>query len=119
MRTIIEITLGLLIIGILGIFLNPTKLLMPDSVNTALILGLIVVFLVFVGVVWRERAGDERDAMHMQKAGRLSFFVGISILVAAIILEALMHDIDPWLLLALSGMVLTKIISRIYHSFRN
>lgn len=115
----IEIIIGIIILAILGIFLNPTRLLMPDSVNMMLILALILGFLGFIGLVWREQANDEREAVHMQKAGRISFFVGATILVVGIVIQALHHDVDPWLLYALSGMVLTKLISRAFHSFRN
>lgn len=119
MKIGIEIIIGIIVLGILGIFLNPTHLLMPDSVNMMLILGLILGFLGFIGLFWREHASDERDTVHMQKAGRLSFFVGATILVVGIVIQALHHEIDPWLLYALSGMVLTKLISRAFHSFRN
>lgn len=119
MNNFFEFILGGVILAILIIFLNPTHLLMPDSVNTLLMLGLIVVFLVFMGVIWRERAGDERESIHIQKAGRFSFFVGTTALVAGVIIQATKHEIDPWLLLALSGMVLTKLVSRIYHNFKN
>lgn len=115
----IEIAIGVVVLGILGVFLNPTHLLMPDSVNMMLILGLILGFLGFIGLVWREHASDERDAVHMQKAGRISFFMGATILVVGIVIQALNHKIDPWLLYALSGMVLTKLISRVFHRFQN
>jgi hypothetical protein len=55
MNTIFELILGGVILIILAVFLNPTHLLMPDSINTMLMLGLLVAFLVFVGMVWRER----------------------------------------------------------------
>ncbi|MBP9781494.1 hypothetical protein KBC89_02460 [Candidatus Woesebacteria bacterium] len=119
MKMIIEILIGIIVLSILGVFLNPTQLLMPDSVNMLLIVGLILGFLGFTSLFWREKASDEREAVHMQKAGRFSFFVGTSILVIGIVMQALRHDIDPWLLYALSGMVLTKLISRSFHSLRN
>ena len=119
MNNIFELTAGVIILIILAVFLNPTHLLMPDSVNTMLLLGLIVVFLVFVGMIWREKADDERDSLHIQKAGRYSFLAGSIILVVGIVVQATKHEIDPWLLFALSGMVLTKLISRIYHNFKN
>lgn len=115
----IEIIIGIIVLGILGIFLNPTHLLMPDSVNMMLILGLILGFLGFIGLFWREHASDERDMVHMQKAGRLSFFSGATVLVVGIVIQAMQHEIDPWLLYALSVMVLAKLISRTFHNFRN
>ncbi len=114
-----EVVIGLTLLGILGIFLNPTHLLMPDSVNMMLILGLILGFLGFVGLVWREHASDEREVVHIGKAGRLSFFSGATVLVIGIVTQAMQHEIDPWLLYALSVMVLAKLISRTFHNLRN
>jgi len=119
MNNIFEFSLGGIILVILIIFLNPTHLLMPDSLNTMLVLGFLIAFLVFVGMVWRERASDERDALHIQKAGRLSFLVGVVILAMGVVVQASMHEIDPWLVFGLSGMVLTKLLSRIYHKLKN
>lgn len=114
-----EIVLGVVILGILVVFLNPTHLLMPDSVNTMLMLGLVVAFLVFVGLVWREKADDERVMIHIQKAGRLSFLTGTTILVAGIVAQAGKHEVDVWLVLALAGMVLAKLVARMYHNLKN
>jgi cobalamin synthase len=119
MNTIIELGLGGVILLILAIFLNPTHLLMPDSVNAMLVLGFIITFLVFVGMVWKEKAGDERESFHIYKAGRLSFLVGVSILVLGIVVQASMHEVDPWLVFGLAGMVLAKLLSRVYHNFKN
>jgi len=119
MKITAEILIGLVVLGILGIFLNPTHLLMPDSINVLLILGLILGFLAFIGLVWREQSSDEREAVHIQKAGRFSFFIGAIILVTGIVFQALRHEIDPWLLYALSGMVLSKLASRFFHNLRN
>lgn len=118
MNIFIESFLGLVILLILVVFLNPTHLLMPDSLHTLLLLGFIVVFLAFLGVVWKEKARDEREATHIQKSGRMSFFVGTALLVAGILAQAIRHDVDVWLMIALAGTVLTKILSRLYHSFR-
>ncbi|MFZ1721877.1 MAG: hypothetical protein WAU07_05225 [Microgenomates group bacterium] len=119
MKISIEVIIGIVLLGILGIFLNPTHLLMPDSINMMLILGLILGFLAFIGLVWREHASDEREVMHIGKAGRLSFFSGTSILVIGIVIQAMQHEIDPWLLYALSVMVLAKLVSRIFHNLRS
>ena len=119
MKTFFEVILIVIIVSILILFLGPTHLLMPDSADVMLTLGLIVAFLVFMGMFWKEKAGDERDSLHIQKSGKLSFFVGITILIIGIIIQATMYEVDPWLLLTFSGMVLTKLLSRIYHRFKN
>lgn len=119
MLKILEAIIGVAILLILGIFLNPTNLLMPDSVNTMLILGLIVVFLAFASMVYKENAKDEREENHIQKSGRLAFLAGILTLVVGIVIQALRHEIDPWLIYGLSVMVLTKLITRVYSRLKN
>lgn len=119
MRTAIEIILGLLIIAILALAQYSSHIFMPMSMTATLLVSLVMTFLVFVGLVWREQASDERDATHMAKAGRWSFFAGATIIVIGIAVQAINHEIDPWLLYALSGMVLTKLIARLLHHFNN
>lgn len=119
MKTAIEPIIGIFIIIILGIFLNPTKLLMPNSVNTLLILLFIIGFLMFIALIWKEKAEDERENAHIQKAGRYSYMAGACVLTTGIIVQAYMHSIDPWLVYSLSIMVLVKIISRLIQKFVN
>lgn len=119
MKIHIEIIIGVILLGILVIFLNPTHLLMPDSITLMLILGLLIGFLGFIGLVWKERANDEREVSHIAKAGRLSFFSGATMLVIGIAVQAFQHEVDPWLLYALFVMVFTKLISRAFHNLHS
>lgn len=100
------------------IFLNPGHLAMPDSIISLLILGLIVAFLTFAGLVLKEKSADERESLHILKAGRLSYITGVGVLVVAIVFQALEHEVDPWLVIALCTMTLSKIVSRIYSRFK-
>ena len=103
MKNISEIIVGLAVVIILVVFLNPTKLLMPVSVNLMLILCLVLVFL----------------ALHIQKSGRLSFLVGSTVLVIGVVVQSYRHEIDPWLIYGLTAMILTKLVARIFHNFKN
>jgi len=100
------------------IFLNPGHLAMPDTVNSLLILGFIIAFLTFAAFVIKEKSSDERETLHILKAGRLSYLTGVGVLVLGIIFQTLKHDVDPWLVLAICAMVLSKILSRIYSRFK-
>lgn len=108
----IELVLSVILLLILSMLMNPTHILMPMSVSMVLVVALIIGFLSFVGLVWQEVAHDEREALHMSRAGRWSFLAGGSIVVIGIAWQTLHHDIDPWLLYALSAMVLIKLIAR-------
>jgi len=119
MKNSLEVIIAILILSILWTFLNPMDLFMPDSTNTMLTLALIITFLVFVALIWREKASDERDLLHIQKSSRISYFIGTTILVIGVVIQATRHQIDPWLLYSLSAIVITKVISRIFHRYRN
>ena len=94
-----EITASITLIVILALFLLPTSLRMPESAEVSLLLTLIVVFLIFASVVWKEQARDEREELHMLKAGRFSFLSGALILVIGIINQSMHNEVDAWLVL--------------------
>ena len=109
-----ELATAVVLIGILCLFLNPMGLLMPESTVMLLLIGLILTYFIFLGFIWKEYHGDEREYVHRLHAGRISFFTGSMILIIGIILQSLKHDIDPWLIAGLGTMILTKIIVRLY-----
>ncbi|HMS22561.1 MAG TPA: hypothetical protein PKA38_02240 [Candidatus Levybacteria bacterium] len=115
---IIETISAIAILGIAILFLNPGHLTMPDSMVSMLIIGLIVSFLTFAAYLFREKSLDEREAVHILTAGRISYLVGVGTLILGIILQALKHEIDPWLVFALCAMVFSKLLSRIYSHFK-
>lgn len=115
---IIESVSAIAILGIAVLFLNPGNLAMPDTVQSMLIVGLILAFLTFAAYIYRERSSDEREAVHIMAAGRISYLVGVATLIIGIITQALRHDIDTWLVITLSVMVFSKLLSRIYSHFR-
>ena len=114
MKNIIETISTVVILGIAILFLNPTHLTMPDSFVTMLMLGVIIAFLFFAAILWREKAEDERDQLHIMHAGRLSYIVGVGLLIGGIISQAFQHEVDAWLVITLCGMVLSKFASRVY-----
>lgn len=115
---IIETVSALVILGIAIIFLNPTHLTMPDTMVSMLIIGFIIAFLTFAAYLFRERSSDERESMHVLTAGRISYLVGVGTLIIGIILQALKHEIDPWLVIVLCSMILAKLTSRIYSQIK-
>lgn len=114
---ILETISAVIILGIAILFLNPGNLTMPDSMVSMMIVSLIVAFLTFAGLMLKEKASDEREALHRLKAGRISYLAGVGILITGIVMQALAHAIDPWMVIALCVMVFTKLLSRIYSHF--
>ena len=115
---IIETISAIAILGIAMLFLNPGNLTMPDSMQSMLIIGLIISFLTFSAYLFREKSSDERESMHILTAGRISYLVGVGTLILGIIIQALNREIDPWLVIALCAMVFFKLLSRIYSHFK-
>ena len=115
---IVEPAMSLILVTLLIIFLNPTNLLMPETFEMMLMVGIVIAFLVFSGFIWKEKTHDERDEYHRLFAGRISFLAGTSVLVVGIVYRSLHHNIDPWLIYALIGMVLAKTLSRLYSKLR-
>ncbi|MEK7177789.1 MAG: hypothetical protein AAB705_03115 [Patescibacteria group bacterium] len=107
-----------MILGIAILFLNPSNLTMPDSIQTMLIVGMIVAFLTFSAFIFREKSSDERESLHILAAGRISYLVGVGTLIIGVIIQTLNHEIDPWLVIALCTMVFSKLLSRIYSHFK-
>ena len=115
---ILEVISAIVILGIALLFLNSSSLSMPMSVQSTLILALLLAFIRFAAFIFKEKSSDEREDVHVQKAGRISYLVGVGVLVVGLIYQALNHEIDSWLVFALCAMVFSKIIFRIYSNFK-
>lgn len=113
---IFEIASAAAIILIATSFLTSSSLSMPGNVVSVLLVLLFLAFLSFAALIWKENSSDEREAFHTLTAGRISFLAGVGVLVVGTIAQTAMHNIDPWLIIALCTMVIVKIILLIYTS---
>lgn len=113
-----EVVVTLALVSILIAFLYIEPLIMPMTVEMIVIVGIVILFLILIALIWKEKAQDERESQHRSQAGRISFFVGSSILVIGVISQIRTHEIDPWLIYTLVGMVLAKVMSRMYSQMR-
>lgn len=109
-----EIIVSGVLIILLILFLNPFELWMPPILLMMLVLGLVVVFSLFASFIWRENNKDEREGLHKMMAGRVAFLAGTAILVIAIIIQSLRHELDAWLVVILGVMILAKISGLLY-----
>ena len=110
------ITTALIAIAIL--LLNPFHFWMPDMMVMFMLATALVLFAIFASFILREKSVDERDDQHKSLAGRNAFLVGSGILMLGIVVQGYTHTVDAWLVLALIGMVITKIVTR-YWSDKN
>lgn len=105
----IEITIGMAVLILGLILLNPMNIFMPDMVTMLLIGIFFALFAAFAVFIWRERALDEREELHRMLSGRIAYLAASAILVLGIGMQTFTHHVDPWLVAALAGAVLAKI----------
>jgi len=106
----IIVTVCLVIIAIL--LLNPFYFWMPNMLLITLLATSLILFGFFASFVLRESASDEREGMHRMLAGRNAFLAGSAVLMTGIIVEALEHAVNPWIVLSLVVMIVVKISTR-------
>lgn len=111
-RTIIhEIIVAICTAVVLLTLWNPFGFWMPDTVTYISIGGLAVLFFLFAGLVWREKYHDEREEYHALIAARFGYTIGLIVLLSAIAYEAIAEfHVNPFLLLALGGMIVAKAV---------
>ncbi len=106
------VTILLLIVTVL--LLNPFDFWMPDMMVIGMLIFILVLFGIFASFVLRESRQDERDEAHRSLAGRNAFLAGSGVLILAIVFQGYSHNVDPWVVFALSVMVTVKIITRLW-----
>lgn len=96
------------------LLLNPFNFWMPDMVVMSMLACIFVLFALFAGFILNEQAEDERENAHRTLAGRNAFLIGSGVLMLGIIVQGYYHTVDPWLVAALSLMIMTKVITRVW-----
>ena len=113
-----EVSISIIFVILAVLFLDPFMLFMPHSFVYLLLAGFVVVFALFAGLLWKERAHDEREQFHAMLAGRVGYLLGTGTLVAGIIHQTIYARLDPWLVAALALMLLGKLGGHIYSKER-
>lgn len=114
MRFINEITVSILFVVLLIFFLDPLMVFMPSQALYLLMAGVIILFVLFAGLVWRERPLDERDELHRMLAGRVGYLLGTAVLLIGVLVQSFSGHVDPWLVLALGAMVIGKLLGHFF-----
>lgn len=114
-----EIITALVLIILLALLINPFGIWMPTEAQMLIVAGLVVIFALFSGLVWRERGGDERQLLHRLQAGRFGYLAGALVLVVGIVVQSLRHEFDPWLAWALGLMIVVRIAGFIHSQIKN
>jgi len=109
-----EIIISAVLIILLILLLDPFMYYMPTPLQMIIITLVLLVFASFSAFVWREKARDEREQLHINIASRFSYLAGVGILIAGTLYQTINHNLDPWLIIALIVMMLAKIIGILY-----
>ncbi len=110
-----EILISGILLILLILFLNPFGFWMPTTLIMMMVLALVVVVALFGSFIWREDHKDEREGLHKMMAGRIAFLFGTALLTLGIVVQSFNHELDPWLIFTLAGMVIAKVLSFIYN----
>ena len=109
-----ETIISIALIILLSLFLNPLELTMPQSMHALMIPFLVILFIIFSAILWKEAPGDERERLHKFISSRFAYFAAITTLIIAVISQSFQKSIDPWLIITLCITLLAKIAGLIY-----
>jgi hypothetical protein len=116
MNTVAEYLIAFALILLLGLLADPFHLWMPSAIEMILVLAAALLAVVYGGFVLKERAADERDALHRMLAGRAAFLTSTTVLTVALLYQGVTHTIDPWIPAALALTILAKLATRAWAS---
>ncbi|PIP86453.1 hypothetical protein COV42_00980 [Candidatus Campbellbacteria bacterium CG11_big_fil_rev_8_21_14_0_20_44_21] len=114
-----EIILILLIAILVLLSTDPLSVLMTSMFQKMAALVLLVFYAAFSIFIWREKIRDEREELHRLKSGKAAFFAGSLVLVAGIVYQIFVRELDPWLPAALVAMALAKAWSLYKNRLKN
>jgi len=113
-NNVAQIAIAAAFMVVLILLSDPFMLWMPkEALTTVLFIGAVLMGL-WAGFIMKEEAGDERETYHRMNAGRVAYLSGIAVLTLALVVQGLLHDIDPWISFALGVMILAKLGSHLY-----
>lgn len=110
MKALTESLLALAVLVVLFLKADPFHWFMPTEVQMMLLCGFAAAFALYAGVVFREQARDERESNHLYRASRWGYLVGVVSLSIIIVVQDVLHQLDPWMLAVLGAMVITKLV---------
>ena len=103
-----EYIVALVVVGLLLLLHNPFMFWMPGMIEMTLSLLLCIVVVVFGIFLWRERAADEREQLHIFIADRAALLGVGAVLTIATLFQGVQHRLDPWVGLSLAVMIAAK-----------
>ena len=110
-----EIAVTVIFLLVLLVLLNPLGLYMPTELIYIILGSILVLFGVYASLILKESPQDEREELHLYIANRFAYIYGSLALVVGIIYQGITDaHIDPWLLLVLAVLVVSKMLSLLH-----
>jgi len=110
----IEIGISSILVVLTVLLLNPFHFWMPNTVVICMLAITLGLFAFFASFVLGENKFDEREEKHRALAGRNAFLIGAGLLTLGIVIQSYTHTVDPWLVIALTAMIVVKITTRMW-----
>jgi len=114
-----EIAVTAIFLALLALKLDPFRLLMPNDLQMGVLALVVAVFGLYAGLIFRQRARDERESLHIHRASRGGYLAGVGLLVVAIVAQSFMGRVDRWLFYILAGMVIVRLAIMVWARIRN
>ncbi len=110
MKKMTEFWVVLAMLIVMAFKIDPFHWFMPDNVQMIILCLLVAGLFLWIGLLFREHARDERESFHLYRASRAGFVVGVVAFSVLIVIQDLQHRLDPLLLVALAAMIITKLM---------
>lgn len=118
-KNLSEVFVSLALVAVLFLKIDPLHWFMPTELQMMVLCLFAVAFGLYAGVLFREKAQDEREAYHLYKASRVGYLLGVSALSVLIVVQDIQHRLDPWLVVVLGLMILAKMATLMWSRYRN
>jgi hypothetical protein len=115
--TYLEASLIGLFIGFLLLIIRPLNLMsihIKIVASSAIISSLLTIYVIKFFIFFREETRDERDFSHHLSSSMAAYLVGSLTLFTGIVYEYFHGDINPWLLISLTAMLIAKLVTILY-----
>lgn len=114
-----ELIISTLLIILLIYLLDPFGIHMSATMQLLAVIFIILLLVLFLGFVWKEKVRDERESLHRHISSRFAYLAGVIVLALGVIIQALNHQLDFWLVLALCTMILFKMFGLIFSQLKH
>lgn len=107
-----DLIIGIIVLACLLLSSNIFSSFMPSSLVMIIIGVFVAAFSLFAVLIWRENPRDEREAQILLSSDRFGFLAGAVVLSVGLIIATFQHKSTSLLALALSAMILAKLIGK-------